>query len=283
MCMPVGRSTTQRDVSSTWYDPGWPADPRKTTILWRREVRTGSLVDAFNQLWRDCLNARDVGHADYMAMQHDDVEPEAWWIDTLMAEMKIRNASVISAVVAIRDHERGRTSTGVAPRDDSWSHSRCLTLEEMEHLPQTFGPSHVCLPHEVLLINTGLMLIDLRRPEWDEWIWPQDVKFLYRADGVRETRLRTEDWMFSRFCDERKIPYICTRKVETKHWGMDYWPNRLETRVPTTKPSNGHADVTNSGVESRSSNSCVMMTTDRYLGLADKQTVDISKVDPRAW
>ena len=231
LVMPNGLQSLPNEVAMTWHDPGWPADSRKTTISRRWERRSGSLVDSFNSLWALSLNARDCGHVDYMAMQHADVEPDAWWIDDLMSEMRMRNASVISAVVAIRDHERGRTSTGIAPAGDSWSDTHCLTLEDLEELPQTFGPSQVCKGGECLLINTGCMLIDLRRPEWDDWIWPQDCRFVVGADGVRESRLRTEDWMFSRFMAERGIRYLCTRKILTRHWGMDWWPNRLEDGV----------------------------------------------------
>lgn len=228
------------DVSPTWHDPFWSADPKRARIVRRWERRTGSIVDAFNTLWGLALDARDNGMADYLAMQHDDIEPESWWVNTFIDEMRTRNAAVISAHVACRDHKRGRVSTAIGIESDSWDGAKCLTFDDLAKLPKTFGPKQACKPGQVLLINTGLMVIDLRRPEWDEWIWPQDCRFK-RHEGRRVNQLRTEDWEFSRFMHSRGIRYLCTSKIETRHWGLDYWSSKPES-IYRPRPEDVEAD-----------------------------------------
>ena len=50
-------------------------------------------------------------------MLHDDVVPEAFWLDKLIAELELHSADVMSAVVPVKSGN-GLTSTAVGDADD---------------------------------------------------------------------------------------------------------------------------------------------------------------------
>ena len=222
LVLPNGLQAVPNECSRTWNRADWHADPR-TVDLEQLERRSGSLVDSFNTLWATARNYRDHGKADYFAMCHADIEPGSWWINDLLSEMRLRNASVCSAVVAIKDHGRKLTSAAIGKVDDRYEH-RCLTLDDLDKLPGTFDTEQCCQPGELLVINTGLWICDLRQSWVDEWVFPQTCEIVRDAKDQRwVSRLVTEDWEMSRFLLARGGRYVCTRKVVTRHWGFDYW------------------------------------------------------------
>lgn len=236
--MPFGVQTIQPDVDYSFTDHDYPANPRLVQVTVKEAHRSGSLVDSFNTLWANARQRRDEGVADYFAMQHADIEPDPWWIDTLLSEMRIRNASVIAAHVAIREHKRRITSTAVGSLDDRWRGGRRLSIREIQDLPPTFGPEAVCRDsNDVLYINTGLWLCDLRESWVDDWVFPQECKIERDPEsGKWRNYLVTEDWEMSRFLHQHHVRYCCTRRVKTKHWGMDYWSSEPETFGVVAQP-----------------------------------------------
>lgn len=217
----------QPDVAHSWYSEEWPANPRKIDIVARREIRMSSIVGGFNNLWIEAINLRNEGKVDYFAMQHNDIEPESWWLDTLMAEMTSRNAGLISVVSPIKSHDRKLTTNAWGCEDDIWAR-RLITVEEMRRFPSTFAPEQVCEPGQVMLINTALWLADIRSPVWDDFVFKQYARFVPGEDGRLECELMPEDWELAHFCHSRKIPYLVTTKVKLKHFGMEYWTNYPE-------------------------------------------------------
>ena len=134
----------------------WSANPRAVEVVCRPRAGGSFSARHFNEVWAIALDLRDAGEAEYFAMIHADIEPESWWIDTLLAELRIRNADLISVALSAKKHDdRGRTSTAIGREDDPWGPKRGLTLDELTKLPPTFGPEKVCGPGEVLLVNTG--------------------------------------------------------------------------------------------------------------------------------
>lgn len=175
---------------------------------------------AFNQAWVAALNTRDSGvPIRYFAMIHDDIAPDPFWVDTLIDEMQVVGADVISAIVPIKDHH-GLTSTAVYA-GDIWCPRR-LTMTEVMDLPETIGRHDVEGP---LLLNTGLWVADL------ECSWVDDVcfDFLNRirrtSTGERVAQCVPEDWLNSHKLNELGARLFATRKVKVRHEGATEYPN----------------------------------------------------------
>jgi hypothetical protein len=179
------------------------------------------LTFAFNQAWAGTLNLRDTGMGlKYFAMIHDDIEPEPFWLDTLIDELEANDADVMSAVVPIKS-QHGLTSTAI-DTGDIWMPRR-LTMTEAMDLPETFGSADVeGLP---LLLNTGLWVADITKP------WANDVcfDFLNRirvtSTGERVAECVPEDWLNSRRMNEMGCKLMATRKVSLVHNGSSDYPN----------------------------------------------------------
>lgn len=235
---PCGLQAKPCDVDATWHRQDWHHNPKSAELVGRNEFRSGSLVGSFNEGWARARNMVERGQATHFAMLHADVWASAWWITDLIAEMRRYNALVASAHVGIKHHARTHTSTAVGPIDDPYSHT-CLTMSDLAKLPETITPEHVCKDGEVLVINTGVMVIDLRHPWVMDWVWPQTCAIERNARGVWRSKLRTEDWEMSRFLHARGVRYIATRKVTTRHYGMDFWevgPDPRPARVRDGRP-----------------------------------------------
>lgn len=180
---------------------------------------------------------RDAGHITHMAMLHSDVSAQVGWLDILWAEMWINNAMLMASTIGIKA-EGGRTSTAIGDSSDRWRVHRSLYLKDLAKLPETFGPEHVCREDEVLLINTGCWLTDLRDPFWDYFILPGSrgasgfnifsrIVPAKMADGSTEYNVsgRSEDYELSHELAHRGVRYMVTRKVKTWHEGGGRWPN----------------------------------------------------------
>jgi hypothetical protein len=215
------------EVAHSWYDLEWAANPRKISVPYRREVRMSSIVGSFNNLWADGLNQRDKDAVDYFAMQHNDVEPEAWWLDYCISELQMRNAGLISVVSPIKKHDEWLTTNAWGREDDIW-YRRLIPMDEMLSYPVTFAPEQVAEPGEVMLFNTACWVADIRHPVWDEFLFKQYARFVKNDAGERECELMPEDWEMAHFCHTHKIPYLITRGVKLKHFGPEFWTNYVE-------------------------------------------------------
>lgn len=185
----------------------------------------GSLLAAnFNTLWVEALNARLAGkRVDYFAMQHADIEPQDWWLDTLIEEMESRSLDILGVVAPIKDG-KGLTSIALArPDGDDWRPRCRLTMSEVFRLPETFTSEDVGHP---LLLNTGLWVCRFD-PEW-----ARKVHFTINDRIVFDTysgrylaQCEPEDWFFSRLCHELGLKIGCTRKIKLTHRGEVAFPN----------------------------------------------------------
>lgn len=196
----------------------------------------------FNRLWCQALNQSRRERIDYFAMLHNDIEPEAGWLDVLVDELEARGLDVLSAVVPIKDR-RGLTSTALArPDGNPWRVHTRLTMKEIFQLPETFTSDDVGYP---LLLNTGCWVC-----RFDE-SWASQVHFTIndridfdpdRADTPYVPQVESEDWYFSRRCHELGLKLGATRKVRLFHygdigfdnhrpWGDDFDSSHLERSV----------------------------------------------------
>jgi orotate phosphoribosyltransferase len=185
---------------------------------------------SFNKALCFALNLRSQGLCTHFAMLHSDVEPDAWWLDTLWSEMERTGAAWISAAAAICT-PHGLTSTAV-DHGNQWNPYYRITMCELHRLPETFciddvEPHHAELNHH-LLLNTGCMLLDLRPDYWGQvgdrgelkLQFGMPTRIVYRPDrGGYEAQGESEDWYLSRQLAALGAKLYCTRKVWVRHHG----------------------------------------------------------------
>ncbi len=197
----------------------WKASKRGNLMV---EAKAGSLLaNNFNGLWCRALNASP--KIDYFAMQHADIEPEDWWLDTLIDEMEAHNLDVLGVAVPIKD-STGVTSVALHnDLGDNWRPLCRLTMAELHQLPETFTSEDVGHP---LLLNTGL------------WVCRFDLSWATRCcftindclsqdpeSGRYYADVEPEDWYFSRNLHALGLKIGCTRKIKVMHRGEQCWPN----------------------------------------------------------
>jgi len=236
-------------VPSSW---NVPAEDRVQLVA-QADASSSLLPHAFNEVLKEAYRMRDSGQLTHLAMIHADIAPEGYWLNQLWRLMRDRGDVAISAVVPIKDHwtdtsYAGRTSTAFSPRHDPYIVSRYIRMADRQKMIdaglETFGPKDVCEEGEVLLINSGLMLLDLRHPCWDVPAYEGEgnvFSFAFRTrickdlKGEYSTWVRSEDWEMSRHLDRCGAPYSSTWSIRLKHFGHDYWPSYPETPEPAVE------------------------------------------------
>lgn len=190
-----------------------------------RQMRESSLLaHNFNLLWCWALGEDRKAKVDYFAMIHSDIEPDGYWLDTLIDELEARDLDVLGVVAPIKD-VRGMTSIALGRADGyTWRPHCRLTMSEVMRLPETFTSADVSgLP---ILLNTGLWVcrFDAR--------WARNVHFTINdrivcdPDGDYIPEVEPEDWFFSRLLHEQGLKVGCTRKVQLGHRGGMVFGNR---------------------------------------------------------
>lgn len=171
------------------------------------------LANNFNRLYCAALNLRSAGMT-HFAMLHDDILPEHFWLDKLMDQMNETRADVLSVVSPIKT-KQGLTSTAL---DTDKYRPRRLTLKEIhKDYPETFTSDD-------LLLNTGCMLIDIRRPFADK-VWFTIDDEIVCTEGRFEPLVVPEDWNFSRMAKAHGAKLFATRSVKIRHQGFNDFPN----------------------------------------------------------
>jgi hypothetical protein len=179
----------------------------------------GSLLAAtFNNFLIQGLNRRDEGKADWMLLLHSDIVPmdTQGWIDALWRERCRVGADAISAVVPIKD-ARGVTSTAL--ETDNLYAPRRLTIREIEK------QDDVTFTDDKLLINTGMLLINLRAPWADNFLFTIGDALLLMPSGKRAVGVTPEDWNFSRRVRELGGQVWATSAIKLTHVGRFAYPS----------------------------------------------------------
>jgi hypothetical protein len=183
------------------------------------------LARCFNELYCKALNSRQALGLTHFVMLHGDIAPESGWLWKLLDEMDACGADILSAVSPIKDSQ-GDTSTAILNARTMDGHHR-LSYADLEKLPPTFDASH--FPGKRLLVNTGLMAIDFRKP-WVEKVWFEIVDKIERLpDGGQpggyrfEARTLPEDWGLSIKAAELGARVFATQKISLTHWGKQGW------------------------------------------------------------
>lgn len=183
------------------------------------KINSSACAMTMNRLWIEALEARDRGEITHFIMLHNDIVPEIWFVDKMMAELERVGADVLSAVSPIKDPD-GFTSTAMdepmGDVDPYWRVRR-LTMKEVYKREATFTDPK-------LLVNTGLMLCDLRKP-WTEEIYFTLEDRIIRWRGKRVAVMMPEDWGFSRMAKKAGASLWATRAVALEHFGLSSFPN----------------------------------------------------------
>lgn len=186
----------------------------------------GSLLPyIFNGILAEALNQRDDGKITHLAFIHADISCEAGWLNKLWSIARQRGDIVVSAVVSIKEPARSRTSTAVGCRWDKYEVRRSIHTSDRPNMPETFSTKDVALGEdEVLLINSGLMIADLRHEFWDSFAFGfDDAIGRDPGTGRRIAQVQSEDWRLSRELDAAGVPYAATWAVPTVHTGPSEW------------------------------------------------------------
>lgn len=180
------------------------------------ETRLSLLARGFNEAWTYALNDRSFTH---FLMIHADVAPTTPnWVTELLTLSLRYKATVLSVVLPIKTRH-GLTSTAIET-DDPWN-PRKLSKAEVAQRPGTWT-------EEGLLVNTGLMVVDLR----DRAIADSDGTIFFEIqDRIRVdyeqkrwvAESRPEDWEFSRKVRAAGGSVYATRAIEAGHYGTEVW------------------------------------------------------------
>lgn len=177
------------------------------------------LAKTFNHLWCNALNARSKG-VTHFAMVHADIGPETYWLDKMHAIMSEHKADILSVVAPMKSYE-GLTSTGI----DGYIDGRRALTPRRFTMREIYAMPHATFTHPDLVINTGLMLVDLTKP------WVEEVAFgiadeIHVSDDGKFTPFTIpEDWSFSRQARNRGAIIYATRDVKLEHWGTAAYAN----------------------------------------------------------
>lgn len=199
----------------------------------------GSLLpQIFNMLWAQCVSTMAEHGYTHFGMIHADVVPQGNdWLPVLLREMDQAGADVISAVIPIKDGS-GLTSTAVEFfRKSAVRNITRLGVSQCQTLPTTFGVES--LPRDFLahrssgaesklLLNTGLMLVKLGKPQ-AMMFTPFNVycQINWQASSTRIIT-ESEDWHFSRQCHTRCLKLVATTAVEVIHLGSRGWSSHAD-------------------------------------------------------
>jgi hypothetical protein len=194
------------------------------------------LAFAHNSLLCTALNNRS--QISHLLINHADVVPDPGYLKTLYDEMLMTGAGVVSVLMPLKDR-KGLTSTALLPdyaradwaiRPRTYTRQR-VTMSEAMTLPETFGAAEVAQvfgkPAEgaALLVNTGLMLIDVQQPWAEQAHFEINDAIDRNADGKFIADVEPEDWNFSRQLAVLGVKVVCTRKVKAIHVGRANFPN----------------------------------------------------------
>lgn len=185
------------------------------------------LTRTFNELWCMALNE----NSDYFLMVHADIVPTSPnWGQVMLDTLRAQEADALAVIMPIKD-DLGLTSFALTQNGNS--NQRRLTLKECHHrLPETFD-AHTCAhvldaPHDsMLLLNTGLFLVDLKRhrSEIEQLVFRTRNVIDKGADGTFRTWAWSEDWYWSRDAHNLGLRLVATRAVQAMHRGSRRYCN----------------------------------------------------------
>jgi hypothetical protein len=198
------------------------------------------LARNFNQLfknaWKHGFDVFVLHHSDILAYPLTEEGAVSSWLDILIERMYHMKAACISVASPIKS-EAGHTSFGMQLEkgDNPWSLRR-ITIKQLNKLPQTISREDCCKllklnPNTAgaMLINTGVLVMDLRNFMWNTERWPgfqiKDKLAWNKECTDCEPFTEPEDWRLSRWLHDRDWPYYCVRDIGIDHVGVKIYKN----------------------------------------------------------
>ena len=194
----------------------------RTPLLRNIQIQSNSWLQRnFNNCLASALNQRKTGTTHFCLLHEDVIPLEPGWLEQMVAIAQKNSADVLSVIIPLKANV-GLTSTAldepVRDLDQHWRVKRLTLHEVYKDYPPTFT-------HPKLLLNTGLMLIDIRHP-WIEDLWFEfEDQIVKDASGTYTDVGVPEDWNFSRKARARGASIYATREVKVEHVGNGRWSN----------------------------------------------------------
>lgn len=206
--------------------PAFMDASKKDRVAHLSMLNLSSLTMCYNLLFAKALNANKAHGLTHFLLWHSDIVPlEIGWLDRLTELMNEYKADIMGVFSPLKDHT-GTTSTSIdlleEERDPDKENIVRYTLKDLyENHPPTFT-------HERLILNTGLLLIDLRK----KWLHDGDPMFFQYSDSIIkdkdgdfQVRGLPECIHFSRAARKKGAKLYATREIKIKHWGATGYPN----------------------------------------------------------
>ena len=179
------------------------------------EVVSSLLTFAFNQCWAAALTARASLGATHFLLLHGDVLPTSPdWLTNLALEMHFNPEMQILSVAVPVKSDHGRVSCALEKPDNQWD-PHGLTATDLQARPVTWTEPG-------LLVNSGMLLVDIRRP-WVEQVCFTIEDRIVEREGVWRAEVFSEDWNFSRQAARLGVASWVTRRVSVVHMGVHGW------------------------------------------------------------
>lgn len=184
-----------------------------------------ALTYNFNSLYCMALNNRKNGFT-HFAMLHSDIAVAMpGWCDKMVEIMEREVADVVSVVMPLKKVGEDLTSTAIEELDGTKPLgfvAKKLTLRECAARGKTWSDP-------ALLVNTGLMLVDIRKA-WATKVW---FEFQDRIESVLKGGIETfypvslaEDFGFSRMVRAEGGKLVVTQEVTAYHCGGGRFSNQ---------------------------------------------------------
>ncbi len=158
---------------------------------------------------------------------HADIEVEPGFLDKMLKTMEEKKADILSVVIPLKD-DKQNTSTALYADDPLRYPARSvkrLTLKECAARGDHFTD-------ENLLVNSGVMLIDLRGKWIDGMFFRMEDCIVKDKDGKFTAHVFSEDWDFSHRARERGAKIWATNSIDAWHHGGGRWANKIEKKAP---------------------------------------------------
>ena len=201
-----------------------PIEKDSKTDLIIRISTSSNLTGNFNRLWCEAFNDKTYTH---FLMLHADIAPEYGFVDKMLSIMKRVGADVLSAISPLKN-DFGLTSTALAPESPMGRITR-YTMQQVFKEEPTFT-------HPRLLLNTGLMLVNMKIPKAD-LLHFNTKSWIENESGRAVEKSLTEDWAFSDLARVYGAKLYATREVKLEHLGTMRYPNHYPWgRLPVDRP-----------------------------------------------
>lgn len=155
---------------------------------------------------------------DYFCMLHADILPMGDWLTTMINIMGQTKADILSAVVPIKGNKNGATSTALMESDAMPPRAKRYTLKEVIKMERDTWT------HEHLVVNSGLMLVNLRAP-WIGKVWFEIKDDVVIEKGKAIPVTLSEDWLFSLRARAQGAKIYATKAVKLLHVGQHGFSN----------------------------------------------------------